>query len=90
MRTIVEWAPREFNKEAGQLANGSTDAFDPSRRMHVSAQSLSWNILPEALKAGREAERAFQELNTSYGLPNRCKKKAKRRVETRLKLTDPW
>ena len=29
MRAIVEWAPREFNKEADQLANGITDSFDP-------------------------------------------------------------
>ena len=28
-RPIVEWAPREFNKEADSLANGDTTAFDP-------------------------------------------------------------
>ena len=38
MRAIVEWAPREFNKEADQLANGVTDSFDPNRRIHVSSQ----------------------------------------------------
>ena len=52
MRAIVEWAPREFNKEADQLANGNSDSFDPNRRLHVSSQSLTWNILPMALQAG--------------------------------------
>ena len=59
MRTTVEWAPRNFNKEADQLANGILDSFDPGKRLHVSASSLSWSVLPEALNAGREAERAF-------------------------------
>ena len=30
MRTIVEWAPRECNKEADLLANGKTSLIDPS------------------------------------------------------------
>ena len=59
MRAIVEWAPRECNKEADLLANGITDRFDPERRILVSAQSLVWNILPEALEAGRQAEQAY-------------------------------
>ena len=90
MRAIVEWAPREFNKEADQLANGITDSFDPNRRLHVSSQTLTWNILPMALQAGRDAEQAFRDMKERYGLPDRCKKQRKRKVETRLKITDPW
>ena len=37
MRAVVEWAPRECNREADLLANGITDLFDPERRMQVSA-----------------------------------------------------
>ena len=29
MRAIVEWAPRECNREADMLANGDTSLFDP-------------------------------------------------------------
>ena len=29
MRAIVEWAPREFNKEADQLVNGISDRRSP-------------------------------------------------------------
>ena len=36
----MELAPREFNKEADQLANGITGAFDPAKRLHVSARTL--------------------------------------------------
>ena len=66
----MEWALREFNKQAGQLANGVIDAVDPARRLHVSAQSLPWNILPKALEAGRETERAIQKMKGSHGFPN--------------------
>ena len=90
MRAIVEWAPREFNKEADQLANGITDSFDPNRRIHVSSQTLTWNILPTAIQSGRDAEQAFRDMKERYGLPNRSKKQRKRKVETRLKNTDPW
>ena len=53
MRAIVEWAPRECNREADMLANGDTSLFDPERRIHVAAGTLVWNVLPEALKAER-------------------------------------
>ena len=32
LRTVVERAPREGNKEADKLANGNTEDFDPSLR----------------------------------------------------------
>ena len=87
LRTIVEWAPREYNREADQLANGDVEAFDPEQRLLVSANSLTWDVLPDALEAGREAERAFQEKKASHGLPNRCRKQPRR---TRLNMTDLW
>ena len=37
MRAVVEWAPRECNREADLLDNGITDLFDPKRRMQVTA-----------------------------------------------------
>ena len=45
---VVEWAPREGNKEADRHANGDHGAFDPALRIPVNADSRSWNILPEA------------------------------------------
>ena len=82
MRTVVEWAPRECNKEADLLANGSTELFDPAKR--------PGSRCGEALVAGREAERSFQEMKQTVGLPCRSEKQRKRSVETRLKITDPW
>ena len=90
MRAVVEWAPRECNREANVLANGITDLFDPEHRLRVSAGTLEWNILPEALSVGREAEQAFRRMKETNGLPNRAQKQRKRKVETRLKVTDPW
>ena len=42
--SIVEWAPRECNREADMLANGDTSLFDPERRIPVAAGTLVWNV----------------------------------------------
>ena len=90
MRAIVEWAPRECNREADMLANGDTSLFNPERKIPVSAGILVWNVLPEALKAGREAEDTFNRAKEAHGLPNRSAKQRKRAAEHRLKFKDPW
>ena len=90
MRAIVEWAPRECNREADMLANGDSSLFDPERRIPVSAGTLVWNVLPEALRIGREAEDTFKQLKETHGLPNRSAKQRKRAAEHRLKFKDPW
>ena len=90
MRAIVEWAPRGCNREADMLANGDTSLFDPERRIPVSAGTSVWNVLPEALKAGRDAEDTFKRLKETHGLPNRSAKQRKRAAEHRLKFKDPW
>ena len=74
MRAIVEWAPRECNREADMLANGDTSLFDPERRIPVAVGTLVWNVLPEALKAEREAEETYRRLKETHGLPNRSAK----------------
>ena len=90
MRAIVEWAPRECNREADMLANGDASLFDPARKLNVSASGLVWNILPEALKAGRDAEENYRLMKETHGLPNRSVKQRKRAAEHRLKFKDPW
>ena len=90
MAAIVEWAPRECNREADMLANGDTSLFDPERRIPVAAGTLIWNVLPEALKAEREAEETYRRLKETHDLPNRSAKQRKRAAEHRLKFKDPW
>ena len=90
IRPVVEWIPREGNKEADRLANGDHSSFRPDLRIPVRADSLCWIVLAEALAAGQKAESRFQEAKASGRLPNRAMRKRKRRVEERLKATDPW
>ena len=85
LRTIVEWAPREFNRESDSLANGHTEEF-----MKVKPGELTWEVLPGALLAGREAESAHQELKERGALPNRGKKQRRRDPQKRLRVMDPW
>ena len=90
IRASVEWIPREGNKEADRLANGIFHDFDPCMRIPVGTRSLVWEILPEALEAGRSAEDCFQAAKTNGQLPNRTTKQRKRKVSERLRTTDPW
>ena len=73
-RTVVEWTPRVGNSEADKLANGVFDGFSPTMRIPVNASSLEWEILPQALIAGRTAEERFRGGKLS-GLPDkeRCR-----------------
>ena len=90
IRPVVEWIPREGNREADRLANGNHSHFRPDLRIAVCADGIDWIVLPEALAAGQKAEKQFQEAKESGRLPNRAMRKRKRRVEERLKATDPW
>ena len=90
MRTVVEWAPRDCNREADRLANGITTGFDPSLRLHVSSSSLHWYILEDALRAGEAAETEHQRAAAEGELPDRCREQKRKRRQDRLRFTDPW
>ena len=42
LRTLVEWTPREGNKEADELANGFTQRFRPEYEVKLKADELEW------------------------------------------------
>ena len=54
IKAQVEWSPRSGNIEADAIANGVHEGFDPRLRLDIDPSSLSWEILPEALKMGEE------------------------------------
>ena len=85
----MHWTHREENKEADRLANGVLDGFDPVLRIPVSAGSLQWEVLPHVLIAGKAAEERFQGAKRRGQLPDRSAKQRKRKVNERLKMTDP-
>ena len=37
---VVEWAPREFNREADRVANGVTEGFNPQLEMKLQPEEL--------------------------------------------------
>ena len=90
IRTIVEWAPREFNRESDNLANGITEGFTPALEMKIRPEEITWEILPEALEAGREAERAYGAAKERGNLPNRSKRESRRDPQKRLTVADSW
>ena len=82
--------PERRTEKQTKLANGDHEAFDPALRIPVSESSLKWEILPEAVLAGRTAEEHFQRAKVSGRVPDRTTKQGKRKVDERLKATDPW
>ena len=89
IKALVEWTPRESNREADLLANGITSDFNPSLEMMLDPLKPDWLVLPQVLDAGRQAEAAFMAAK-QQGLPNRARKEKRRRLVDRLRMKDPW
>ena len=88
LRSVVECSPAEFNREADRLANGVTDGFNPLLEMKLEPEEIVWDILPDALDVGREAERGCQQMKTMGTLPNRGKKQRRRDHQKRLRVVE--
>ena len=54
MRTVVEWFPRECNREADRLATSDTVGFDTALRVRVTSSSLHWYIRVACGRSGRD------------------------------------
>ena len=81
---------RSGNQEADALASGVCDALDPQRRIHESTNQLQWDILPLALRVGKQAEAEYQKVKSKGQLPDRCRQETRRKPEDRLGVADPW
>ena len=90
LKVTVQWAPRAGNKEADALANGISDGFNPKLERVIPCEDLVWEILPEALKMGRDAENEHQAFKRRGADPGRGAKRMRRKPEERLRVTDPW
>jgi hypothetical protein len=42
-RLALEWAPREYNREADRLASLNTEGFSPQHRIHVDLATHKGN-----------------------------------------------
>ena len=69
IKAMVEWSPREGNRQTDALANGCYDWFNPAIRIPVDVRSMKWGVLPQALVWEREAEDMFQKTKIEGGLP---------------------
>ena len=61
-------------QESDNLAIGITEGFNPALKMIIRPEEILWEILLEALEAGREAERADGIAKERGKLPNRSKR----------------
>ena len=90
MKVLVEWTPRAGNREADALAIGDCSLFDPRRRVQLESD-VQWEVLDSAIRMGREAEAQAATAGAENRLPDRTKRRAKRRKPIeRLRATDPW
>ena len=81
MKVVVDWTPREGNKDAYRLANGIVDDFSPD---------LEMKLVPDALRMAREADSEYKNSKQEGRLPKRDQRKRKKRPKERLRLRDPW
>ena len=81
LKALVEWTPRESNREADALANGCADGFNPELELKVDCENLQWSILPKALEVGKQAEESYRAAKEGGHLPNRVKKEREKRLE---------
>ena len=89
LQVQVEWTPRSGNKEADELAKGSTARFSPTLRVDVIPGDLVWQILPEAVRLGREAEEMFHDAKRNGAQLNRGRKQKRQRARERLSSQIP-
>ena len=61
-----------------------------TRSTHADSRSLVSDILPQALEAGRAAQRAHQEAKLQGSIPDGGKRQRKQEPEERMRVTDPW
>ncbi len=82
----LEWAPREFNREADRLADGNSSGFAPTLRRGTSLEHIPWLVLPAILKAGE----AFYTCRKALPTPPETSTKRPKLAGGRLKDREPW
>ena len=90
LKALVEWTPREANREADELAKGVVHGFALSLEVKIQPKQLSWHVLLEMLDVGAKAEEAHHRAVKRGTLPNRTQKQKKRKPEERQRVRDPW
>ena len=82
LKALVEWTPREANREADELANGVVHRFAPSLEVKIQPEQLSRYVLPEMLDVGAKVEeahrRAVERARFRTGLKGRRRGSQKR------------
>ena len=85
----LSWIPREQNLEADALSNLQTESFSKSLRVAVNPLEMNWIVLDDLLALGAElyaeVAEARQKKKEKVEAPMR-----KRKLDERLKVTDPW
>ena len=71
MKVVVDWTPREGNKDADRLANGIVDDFTPDLEIKLDSSAIEWEVLPDALRMAREADSEYKNLKQDGRLPKR-------------------
>ena len=87
----LDWVPREGNKEADALSEGSFHGFDPAKRIEVDLASMKFEVLNELLEHGAELYSIIRQgkaVKDRYVAPK--PKAKKRKLEDKLKTKDPW
>ena len=85
-KASVEWVRINANYEAdfiGELRK--LHGFDPSRRIEVGVNTLRWEILPDALRMGRQMEEDTK-ITRAIGMSHKSREEAGKRISCVISL----
>ena len=90
----LDWAPREQNVEADELAAGVFRRFDPNLRIPADIACLNFVVLPEMMQAGESWYAGLAEAKASRKLAGDAqapgtRKKPRTSKKPRVVL-EPW
>ena len=89
MVLTLGWTPRDHNEEADALTNGDYSRFDPTNRVKVVIEEVSWLILPRMMQVATDIYEDVQRRKAS-----RARSPAQaapwKKARGSLRQRDPW
>ena len=73
MKVVVDWTPREGNKDADRLAHGIVDGLLRDLEIKLDSSAIEWEVLPDALRMALEADSEYRTLKQESRLPDQRK-----------------
>jgi hypothetical protein len=86
----VSWIPREQNVEADEISNGVFRNFDPALQVKCDLSEIRFEVLDDLMEEAANFYGEMMVKKNSKVLLKASASSKKRRIEDKLRSTDPW